>query len=117
MRIARIKDSYMFDKNSKGSHWYVLYYDRPSSSYRAVELTHLYSPDKKRFDKVKKNTLMKMKFSKFETPSGVDNSYYSTDINNKKINVNSKSILTISNKHLPKSQSSKIIQFAKNKRR
>lgn len=117
VRIARIKDSYIFDKNSKGSHLYAVYYVRSSRSYRAVGLTHLYTPDPNRFNQVKKRILMKTKFPNFETPSGVDNKFYSKNINGGNIDLKSKDILSISKRHLPAKQAKSIIGFAKKKAR
>ncbi len=119
MRLAFIKDKYMFNKNanSKDRHLYAVYYDRKSKKYRAVETTHLFIPDKSRFNDVKKGYLMKIKFPKFDLPSGVNNNYYETDINGNKINIHNSNVKFVSQKHLPKSISNSIISFAKKKRR
>lgn len=117
MRIARIKDSYIFDKTSNGSHLYAVYYDRANRCYRAVGLTHLYVPDSNRFNQVKRGLLMKTKLPNFETPSGVDNKFYSRNINGGNIDLKSKDILSISKRHLPAKQAKSIIGFAKKKAR
>ena len=119
MRLAFIKDRHMFNKNAnyKDRHLYAVYYDKKSKKYRAIETTHLFLPDKKRFSDIKKGHLKKVKFPNFELPSGVNNNYYETDINGKSININHPDIKLISKKHLPKNVANDIISFAKTKRR
>lgn len=115
MRLAKIKNKYLFDSdNPDGTHTYAVYYDRKSKSYRAVGLTHLYLKDQKRFDKVKKGFIKKMKFKEFELPSGVHDYYFEKTIKGKKIDLNDKkNVVNVEKRHLPKRQAEAIKRFAK----
>lgn len=114
MRLAKIKNKYLFKSNNpNGTHTYAVYYDRSSKCYRAVPLTHLYVKDEKRFKQVKKGNIMVMSFKDFDTPSGVKNSFHDKTIENLKIDLKDKNIVYLSKRHLPKSQSDKIKKFAK----
>lgn len=115
MRLARIKNKYLFKGNNPdGTHTYAVYYDRKSKSYRAVGLTHLYLKDPKRFKLVSKGFIKKMKFKEFETPSGVKNSYFERNRKGKKIDLNDKdNVVNVSKRHLPKKQAEAIKRFAK----
>ena len=66
----------MFDsEHPNRTHDYLVYKDKNSGQVRAIELTHLYYPDNKRFSQIKRKYLKKMKFPHRETPSGVDCRY------------------------------------------
>lgn len=115
MRLAKIKNKYLFDSdNPNGTHTYAVYYDRKSKSYRAVGLTHLYLKDPKRFKQVSKGMIKKMKFKEFEAPSGVKDSYFEKNIKGKKIDLNDKdNVVNVEKRHLSKKQSDTIKRFAK----
>ena len=88
MRLAKIKNKYLFDSdNPKGTHTYAVYYDKKNKETRAVALTHLYVKDDKRFKQVKKGNIKIEKFKEFDVPSGVQNYYYSRNKKGKKINL------------------------------
>ncbi len=75
MKIAKIKNHYMFKSNNPyGTHDWLIWKDRKTGETRAVELTHLYNKDPKRFAQLKAGLLKKMNFKHRETPSGVGNS-------------------------------------------
>ena len=113
MKLAKIKDGYMFrTDNPNGEHTYALFYDKKSKSYRAVQTTHLYRKDEKNHKKIISGALMKVRFPNCELPSGVQRFYYSKNVNGEKINIKDKSVTFISNRHLPKRISSKIKSFA-----
>lgn len=82
MILAKIKNRYMFksDKPDK-NHDYAIYKDKSTNEIRAVELTHLYKPDNKRFSQLRNGEIKKMRFSHRETPSGVNNYYFYKNIN------------------------------------
>lgn len=114
MRLAKIKNKYLFDSdNPEGNHTYAVYYDRKSKCYRAVGLTHLYNKDEKRFKQVRKGNLLKMDFNEFETPSGVKNSFFDQNISGGKIDLSDKNVIAITQRHLSKKQSNQIKNFAK----
>ena len=115
MRLARIKNKYLYnDDNPNGVHTYALYYDRKNKEYRAVALTHLYVKDKKRFKQVRNGNIMVEKFKEFNVPTGVQNYYYSRNINGGKIDLQDKSnVVKVSTRYLSKKQSSKIKSFAR----
>ena len=51
---------YKTNKNDKGIHHYLVFYDRKKKRYNAVQLTHLYVKDKDRFKQVKKGLIIEM---------------------------------------------------------
>lgn len=117
MKLVKIKNRYLFkDDNPNGTHTYATYYDRQNKRYNAVQLTHLYIKDEKRFKQVKRGNIMVTKFKEFDVPSGVKNEYYCKNVNGGNINLNDKSnVKIVSNRHLSKKQSDKIKLFAKYK--
>lgn len=93
MRLAKIRNRYLFDSNKPdGIHHYGIYYDRKTKEYRAVQLTHLYNRDEIRFAQLRKGFLSPIKLKEFETPTGIRNNYYSTDVNGKKIDIRNKDV-------------------------
>lgn len=113
MRLAKIKNRYLFKSNNpNGNHTYAVYYDRKSRSYRAVGLTHLYVKDNTRFQQVKKGHIMVTKFKEFDVPSGVKNSYYVKNVSQGKIDLKHKDVLAVSKRHLSKKQADAIKKFA-----
>lgn len=116
MRLVKIKNRYLFKSdNPNGTHTYVAYYDRKNKRYNAVQLTHLYVKDEKRFKQVKRGNIMVTKFKEFDVPSGVRNQYYSKNINGGKIDLNDKNVIYVAKNHLSKKQSDKIKLFANKK--
>lgn len=83
-----IRDKFMF-KDSKNKeitddtkkHKYVVYHDENGKVDRVVETTHLY--EEKKVDKIRGGLLKAYQFSGDEFPSGVENQYITTDVNNK----------------------------------
>ena len=113
MRLVRIKNKYMFNSDDPyGVHSYGVYYDRKNKRYNAVQLTHLYIKDEDRFKQVRKGQIMVTKFKEFETPSGVRNFHYISNVYGDKIDLNNKDVKFYNNKYLPKKQSSLIKNFA-----
>lgn len=98
MRLAIIKNRYIYDKNDlNGVHHYGIYYDRKAKEYRAVQLTHLYEWDNKRRISYNRGHLSKIKLKEFETPTGIWNNYYSTDVNGNKIDIRNKDVKILRN--------------------
>lgn len=93
---------------------YVVYSDNNGNVLKAVETTHLYSPDK--VIKIRQRKLKPVQFGGVEFPSGVTNMYYTNDINNQPLKTKDKGIkkrkATITEK-----QAKEINEFAKEKRR
>lgn len=120
MKIAKIKDRYMFySKNPNKTHDYLVYKDKSTNEVRAVQLTHLYNIDKKRFAQLKSGLLKKMYFKHRETPSGVNRTYITTnvygspiDLNHPDVNLNVYRKYRISNK-----QKNDVLKFAKTKKK
>ena len=120
MKIAKIKDRYMFNsKNPNKTHDYLVYKDKLTNEIRAIELTHLYNVDKQRFALVRTGHLKKMYFKHRETPSGVNRYYFATniyggpiDLSHPDVNLNVYRKYKISNK-----QKNDVLKFAKNKRK
>lgn len=118
MRIARIKNKYMYKCKDKyeedNHHHYLIFYDRKNKRYNALQLTHIYLLDEKRDIQEKKGLILKEKFKEFEVPSGVKRQLYTTNVYGKNINLNSKYIEEIFPRHLSKKQSDRIKHFALN---
>lgn len=103
---------YKTKKNDNGSHYYLVFYDRKNKRYNAVQLTHLYIKDNKRFVQVRKGLIKIEKFKEFNVPSGVRKGIYTTNVNGKKIDLGDKdNIKYVTKRHLLKKQSDRIIQF------
>ena len=115
MRLAKIKNNYLFNSNNpNGIHTYAVYYYKKTKSNRAIGLTHLYVKDKNRFNQVRRGNILVEKFKEFDVPSGVKNSYFDKNIVGKKIDFKDrKNVLFVSNRYLSKKQACKIINFAK----
>jgi hypothetical protein len=116
MRIAKIKNKYLFNStNPNGTHDYLVYIDTKTGENRAVELTHLYNPDIKRFNQIKIGLLKKMSFSHRDTPSGVKNKYHRKDTNGNPLNFNDICVDLNSYKthKVTNKQASDVIKFAK----
>ncbi len=116
-----IKDKFMF-KNSKNKeitddtkkHKYVVYHDENGKVDRVIETTHLYEDEKAK--KIKRGELKAYQFGGEEFPSGVENRYIQTDVNNKPLkNVNLEEISTGTT--IDNGQALSIHAFAKNKRK
>ena len=73
VRVAKIRNRYIF-KNNKGAdrrgfHHYLIYHDKYSGKNVAVQTTHLYQKDQKRFKELSQGRGIKMSLPGFETPS------------------------------------------------
>ena len=75
VRVAKIRNRYIFKHNKgadrRGFHHYLIYYDKYTGKNVAVQTTHLYLKDKKRFLQLSQGRGIKMDLSGFETPSMV----------------------------------------------
>lgn len=120
MRIAKIKNKYMFNSNKpNGTHDYLVYKDKTSNEVRAIELTHLYKPDKYRLAQVRSGLLKKMYFKHRDTPTGVNNGYLNKNISGKPINLNHKDVnMNVYRKtRISKKQQADILKFAKKQKK
>lgn len=114
IRLCKIKNKYLFKSdNPNGYHTYAVYYDRKSKENRAVALTHVYNPDKKRFEQIKKGNIKLEKFKEFDVPSGVKNYFYSRNINGDRINLSDDAVIEVGKRYISKSQASRIKRFSK----
>jgi hypothetical protein len=77
----------------------------------AIQLTHLYVKDNKRFRQVKKGLIKIEKFKEFDVPSGIKKEIYETDVNGKDISLNNKNVRYVSKRFLSKIQSNRIKKF------
>ena len=65
------------------AHWYLVYNNKKDGVY-AKQITHLYVPDPKRFEQVRKGYLIKAYVKGFVTPQGIkSHTYYSSADGNK----------------------------------
>ena len=109
---------YKTDKADKGSHHYLVFFNRKSKRYNAVQLTHLYIKDKERFKQVNKGNILVEKFKEFDVPSGVRNVLYTSTLSGKNIDLNdSKYVVEVGNRYLSKNQSKRILDFVNKKKK
>lgn len=114
MKLVKIRNSYLFKSdNPLGTHTYAVYYDRKNKRNNAIVLTHLYLKDPKRFNQVKKGNIMISKFKEFDTPSGVQNSYYSKSISGDVIDLKNSNVVKVYKRRLPRKQAKQLKNFAK----
>ena len=111
---AKIKDRYVFnnDKTDSKAHTYAIYTDDKTKENRIIQTHHLYEPYKKNMDKVNCGLYLKVKTTKHETVSGLDNSYYNKTVDGKKIDFNSAEIESIDRTPINKKLAQRIIKFA-----
>lgn len=89
MKIVKIKNRYMFNSNNPpGTHDYLVYKDSKTNEVRAIPLTHLYYPDKRRFFQMHQGYLKKMYFNHRDTPTGVNNYYLTNNVYGSSIDLN-----------------------------
>ena len=84
VKYARVKDSYIFNKKSKGTHLYLVNDSNPNK-VKLQELTHMYIPDKKRFSQKAKGLIEEIYLDDFGASSGLKKRIITKDINGKKI--------------------------------
>ena len=115
MRIARIRNKYIYkDKNKpndNGNHAYLIFFNRRSKAYNAVQLTHIYIKDPKREQKLKSGHLMEEKFSNFKLPSGVKDTIITKDFEGRPLDIRNKNIIYLSKNHIPSKQKERIFKF------
>ena len=119
MRIAKIKNKYMYEtnENDNGTHFYLIFYDKKSKRYKAIQLTHLYYKDEKRFRQVKIGQISIEKFKEFEVPSGVRDKCYEHNAKGEKIDINDRqNVEFIYKRNLSQIQKTRIMNFV-NKRK
>ena len=118
MKLVRIKNSYMFKSdNPNGFHDYLIFYNRETKSYFAVQLTHLYVRDKKRFVQVEKGNILVQKFKEYETPSGVKKEIYKNDANGDKILIKNNDKIKKIYRNISKKQEKIIISYIFSKKK
>ena len=109
---------YKTDKNDKGTHNYLVYFNKKTRRYNAVQLTHLYIKDKERFKQVKKGNILLEKFKEYDVPSGVKNHIYTTNIYGGAINLNDKeNVQQVGKRHLSSYQTNRILTFVNKKKK
>ena len=119
MRIAKIKNKYMFvtSENDNGIHYYAIFYNKETKRYNAIQLTHLYTKDKNRFIQVKKGLVKIEKFKEFDVPSGVRKKVYANNVDGQNIDINDKqNVEKIFPRYLSKKQSNRILEFVGKKK-
>jgi hypothetical protein len=135
MRLARIKNKYMYDcsawrtmtkdqraknpgLNPEGEHWYAVYTERNRSGkieYRAVQLNHLYIVDKNRQLKLLRGLYIKEKLPIYPVPSLLKKEYYNKNhVDGGEIDIkNKKYVKSITNNHISADKARRIKDFAK----
>lgn len=117
MRLAKIKNKYMYKgDNGEGHHHYLIFYNRKEKRYNAIQLTHLYLKDQKRFDQVNKGVVKIEQFKEFDVPSGVKKEVINHNVNGKNINLKNKNVLHISKRYISTKQKNRIMRFVNKKK-
>ena len=117
MRLAKIINKYMYKgDDGEGHHHYLIFYNRKEKRYNAIQLTHLYLKDKKRFTRVKKGLLKIEKFKEFDVPSGVKNKVFNHNADGLKIDLKNKNVINISKRYISKKQKNRIMNFINKKK-
>ena len=115
MKLAKIKNKYMFNSNKpEQEHIYLLDYDKHTRSYKAIETTHLYELPKNKSSKLKKGFLKEILFRKLYLPSGVKNQFYTDTLQGNKITLATVDAKVIQDK-IPDKQREAVLKFAKEK--
>ena len=88
VRVAKIKNRYIFKKFPKGTspngyHHYLIYTDKFTGENVAVQTSHLYNRDPKRFQELRQRKGMKLSLPGFEAPSIVYKRFHITDAKDK----------------------------------
>lgn len=115
--LYKVKNKFVFDTSKSSAkpedeHLYVVFTDKNNNVDRIVGTTHLY--EKKKIEKIEKGQLKIFQFVGANYPSGVTDTYYQRDFNNKPFRLNTfkKSPYKIQPLH-----AIEIFNFSKNKRR
>ena len=89
VRVAKIKNRYIFKKKTgfdrNAYHHYLVYTDKYTGQNVAVETTHLYQKDPKRFKELRDGRGIKMSLPGMETPSMVTKKFHTTNSRGKGI--------------------------------
>lgn len=113
VHVAKIKNRYLFRKNTgynrNGYHHYLVYTDKYTGQNVAVETTHLYQKDPKRFKQLKDGRGIKMSLPGIETPSLILKKTYITDSKGKSIDFAHRDVKI--KKKLSKSKSKRLFSF------
>jgi hypothetical protein len=113
MRLARIKNKYLYNgDNPNGWHWYLVYLDKSTRKYRLIQINHLYELDAKRAAKLQKGLALKEKLPVYEVPSLVDARYYDSDKDGQPIHLDNKNVVEIVKNHIAPEKAKRIQNFA-----
>jgi hypothetical protein len=89
VRVAKIKNRYIFKKKTgfdeNKYHHYLIYTDKYTGQNVAVQTTHLYNKDEKRFAELRNGKGIKMSLPGMETPSMVTKNFHTTNSRGKGI--------------------------------
>ena len=117
MRLAKIKNKYMYKSdNGDGYHHYLVFFNRKEKRYNAIQLTHLYIKDLKRFGQVRQRALKIEKFKEFEVPSGVNRKIIKSNVNGEKIDLKNKNVLGLGRRYISAKQKNRIMSFINKKK-
>lgn len=113
VRVAKIKNRYLFRKNTgykrNGYHHYLVYTDKYTGQNVAVETTHLYNKDSRRFAELRSGKGIKMSLPGMETPSMVTKKFYTTNSNGKGIDFAHRDVKVKS--RITKSKTKRLFKF------
>lgn len=115
--LYKVKNKFVFDTSKSSAkpedeHLYVVFTDKNNNVDRIVGTTHLYKKEK--IEKIEKGQLKTFQFAGANYPSGITDTYYQRDFNNKPFRLNT---FKKSPYEIKPSQAIEIFNFSKNKRR
>lgn len=127
MKIVKIKDKFMYKPKTArerakykpdGSHTYLVYSDRKTGEIRAIRTTHLY--EDRKIKQIESGRLMVEKLPKVKYPSGIRNSYVSTDVTGRPLDLKKVKAVNYGGKnavYIPTKKAKSIQRFANKKER
>lgn len=119
VHVAKIKNRYMHKNASPAErnkfHHYLIYHDKHTGNNVAVQTTHLYVKDPKRFKQLKSGMGIKLSLPGLETPSMVTKKMYITNAKDKPIDFAHRDVRVKSK--LSKSKARKVYRYVNSARK
>lgn len=119
VRVAKIKNRYIFKKKTgfdrNKYHHYLIYTDKYTGQNVAVQTTHLYNKDTKRFAELKCGKGIKMSLPGMETPSMVTKNFHTMNSNGKGIDFAHRDVKVKSK--ISKSKAKRLFKFVNSTRK
>ena len=119
VRVAKIKNRYIFKKNTgvdeNKYHHYLIYTDKYTGQNVAVQTTHLYEKDKEQFAKLRSGKGIKISLPGFDTPSLLLKKFHTTNSKGKGIDFAHRDVKVKSK--ISKSKAKRLFKFVNSTRK